>query len=110
MLNFSIFSVPSYKTKNNVAITKSIEEIIELLKKNNNYHERLKHDSILKFNLDIDGKEDIDIKELIEELRKFFKNPYEISYTQNKSNHIVIPELYGSSTNLKIIACKFKKE
>jgi hypothetical protein len=116
MLNFSIFSIPSYKKKYNEsnAITKRIEEITSLLKKNNNYHERLKHDSIIKFNLDIDGKEEININELIEELRKFFKNPYEISYTQNKSKknsyHIVIPKLYGSSTNLKIIASKFKKE
>jgi hypothetical protein len=111
---FSIFNVVSYKTKNNVAITKPIEEIKELLKKNNNYHERLKHDSILKFNLDIDGKEEININELIKELHIFFKNPYEISYTQNKSKknsyHIVIPKLYGSSMNLKIIASNFKKE
>lgn len=115
MSNFSIFTVPSFKVKYNakMAIVKPSEEIITLLETNNNYYERIKHDSMLKFNLDIDGKSPIIIEEIIEELQNFFKQSYEVSYTQNLSKknsyHVVIPKLYASSTNLKMIATNFKK-
>jgi hypothetical protein len=118
MLNFSIFSLPSYNIKNPTPNTDTLKKIKSLLEKNNGYHELLKSDSIIKFNLDIDGKEDIKIENLIVELENFFMKNYKIkikySYTQNKSKkdsyHVVIKNVHATSKELKIIASNFKKE
>jgi hypothetical protein len=118
MLNFSIFSLPSYKIKNPATHMDTLKKITSLLEKNNGYHELLKENEIIKFNLDIDGKEDIKIENLIVELETYFMKNYEIkikySYTQNKSKkdsyHIVIKNIHATSKELKIIASNFKKE
>ena len=126
---YSIYSIPNYRIKkeNWKIRTESIEEITNLIKSNNNYHERLTNEDTLKLNMEVDGC-DNNIGELICDVLNYFDKNYgikltikDIKITENKkygiihknnlqSYHITIPKYNCRSDLMKILWLNFKSK
>ena len=121
----TIHQVPTYKMKPEscALTTQPIDNIVQLLKSDKQYHERLNDSMDLTFNIDIEYLDDFEIfkTNLINylNLNKIIISTNDISYTQNSgkidkegnptsSYHLTIPKLYCSSTLMKNIWDDFK--
>jgi hypothetical protein len=111
------YSITDIKAEEAKETYKDIDEVVELLKINQGYNERLYEKQIYKFYLDIEV-EGLEIEKIQESLIDYFTNKLklklttkDIKYTTNDrkfnkcgSYHITIPKYYSELENLKLIA------
>ena len=128
---FEICQVPNYKKvvyKQNpekktpvaVRINEPIQTIVDALKCDKCFHERLFKNDILKLNIDIDKitfkNPNTSFEVIINEICEYLNiSVHDISYTTNfsvdtGSHHVVIPKYYMPSMNQKKLWEKFKKD
>ena len=111
---------PKKTTPEAKRINETIQTILNELQSDNNFHERLHKNDVLKLNIDLD---DITFKNpntsfdtILNNICEYFKISLDdISYTTNKSvkggsHHIVIPKYYMPSINQKPLWEAFKKQ
>ena len=111
---FEISSVKSYKINyaNSPKYTDTIDSIVEKAKENDNLHERLYEDDMLKLILDVDKitqyKPDLTIDEILNNVSLYVGiDKKDFSYSNNPSNvhgsyHVVIPQFCMKSKHQKV--------
>ena len=121
---YTIYKIPSYLTYSEYdKDIDTIDNIVDSLKKDCQYHEKIENTLDITFSIDLDYFDDLETfkTRLIEYLSKHSINitTTDISYTTNygkvdktgnpaSSHHISIPKLYASVRIMHLIWCDFK--
>jgi len=121
MCKYNIYNIKKYNQESRKKESYTIEELLEKLKKKENYHEIIKKDERIKFIMDIDKLKGCKIEEIIKDLIEFLNKrgievkDGDISLTKNvnpllESFHLTIPKINVLCEKLRYLICDFKNE